>query len=87
MINLIRLVLIKSRLNITVRVSSSWTEYTALPICLSGGTTLVSSLRALLVQEEFYSIKQCTGLSVFLGFFLITGIKQSGNTKRNQTIS
>ena len=32
---------------------------------LKDGTTLVSGLQALLVQEEFYSIKQCTVVRLF----------------------
>ena len=47
------------------------------------GTALVSCLQALLVQEEFYSIKTCTiigllGVSLFLCFFAsVTAIQYS----------
>ena len=61
-----------------------------LPIYLSGGTTLVSSLQALLVQEEFYSIRQCTVIVLFGVSWLllsVTGIQQSGKRKRNQNIT
>ena len=42
-------VLMKSRVNIAVRVSSSWAEYTVKLIYLHDAITLVSRLQALLV--------------------------------------
>ena len=63
----------KSRLDVYVRVSSTWTN-TAVPIYLSGGNALVSCLQALLVQEEFYSIKQCTVIRLFgVSWLLLLG--------------
>ena len=69
-------VLIKSRVNITVRVSSTLTEYTVCQLrCYYAGFTFASSVGSgrVLFNQTVYSV-QSIGFSVFLGQLLLSVI-------------
>ena len=51
-----------------------------LPTNPNDGATLVSSLQALLVQEEFYSIKQCTIIGLLSVSLLLRSVRLVSNT-------
>ena len=65
--------------------------YVFVPTNVNDGTTLVSSLQPLLVQEEFYSIKNCTViglLGVSLLLHSVSGIQHSlKRANRNHNVT